>query len=396
MIAFFVMINAAWTYWVLSQEVVIRDLLQTLATQLEIRPYNAVALFREDLDSQLTDYGQIAYITYQSLVNEDRHGYINLRSFSQGAGKLGDVFFLQGEKRSLEAIFQNENYFASPYLKELSQKIYDGRIPVGLLKAGFIFPGYHSSLSWLGRGFVSILLLLNMLWATLLLFFLRKSRPLLERCKRLEEAGDKLMDQEIEVKISKDLAWLSHPNAMDAQDDEDTKINQPIKGKWNELFSENDLRHMNSQGQWYVHKHHVIGFPWGSCLTMKEKLHSQSYDFEVEVQKISGMEGFLLLFPCNGHQLYWVLGGWKNKRSEVAGYPQTVSKSKIERGRRYYCKIEVDAHEARGFLDGVHVWTLQREEIDRPSPDAGLAKGLGVGVWNSLTRFDRIRIVENI
>ncbi|MEZ4705135.1 MAG: hypothetical protein R3A11_08135 [Bdellovibrionota bacterium] len=358
-------------------------------------PYQVSNETLHQITSKLSSQRRIAYVTYQSLIEQERYGWINPRVFSRGAGKLKNVFETQGESKTIGLIMDQEEFFSSPYLKEISRIIKDDEISLAKVKVGFVFSGYHAQFPWLGRGFVSILMFLNALWGIFLIWFLQKSRPLLERGKSLLDV-EGTVDPEIEVKVSKDLAWLSHATRIDEEDNEDTKVNQAVRGKWAELLHSRDLENWNQTGQWYMTHGHVIGFPWGSSLTTKEILKSQCYDFEVETKKISGLEGFIVLFTCNGHQLFWVLGGWKNKRSEVAGFPQTVSKEKIQAGKRYYCKIEITRELARGFLDGKQIWSLRREEIDRPSPHVGLSKGIGVAVWNSMTRFERIRLVENL
>lgn len=84
------------------------------------------------------------------------------------------------------------------------------------------------------------------------------------------------------------------------------------------------------------------------------------YTYEVDARKLSGDEGFLVMFGVQdtGNYYWWNLGGWNNTRSaiqratgggatEVAGSTTT-----IETGRTYRVKVEVSGRSVKAYLDG--------------------------------------------
>jgi hypothetical protein len=108
-------------------------------------------------------------------------------------------------------------------------------------------------------------------------------------------------------------------------------------------------------------------------------------------RKIAGPDGFVILFPCDGLSLAWVVGGWGNRRSEVPGYPSTAKEGSLEKNRWYQLDVRIDTDTVEGWMDDALVWKLPRSEIRISSPDVGFPPGLGVAVWNTLARFRDIR-----
>ncbi|MEZ4845712.1 MAG: hypothetical protein R2877_01705 [Bdellovibrionota bacterium] len=109
------------------------------------------------------------------------------------------------------------------------------------------------------------------------------------------------------------------------------------------------------------------------------------------------VEGFAVLFfffQSQGKALTWMVGGWKNTRSEVIGYEHTKTNDVLDKFRWYYIKIESDAEKLVGFLDGRKIWEIQKKDLIDSGQDLGFQQGFGVAVWSSMARFQRIRIIS--
>lgn len=82
----------------------------------------------------------------------------------------------------------------------------------------------------------------------------------------------------------------------------------------------------------------------------------KDYTLTLKARKISGAEGFLILFaaPNDKDKAWWNLGGWGNKEHgvELRGVSQDHVAGKIETGRWYDIKIELQGPHIRCWLDG--------------------------------------------
>ncbi len=93
----------------------------------------------------------------------------------------------------------------------------------------------------------------------------------------------------------------------------------------------------------------------------------ENYTLELKAQKVTGNEGFLIMFGCKGKNLYWWnLGGWANTQSAVekgtASGRSTIGDTtaiKIDTGKWYDIKIEVTGESYKCYLDGklIHEFT---------------------------------------
>ncbi len=88
------------------------------------------------------------------------------------------------------------------------------------------------------------------------------------------------------------------------------------------------------------------------------------YTLTLKARKLSGTEGFLILFgaPDASTKSWWNLGGWDNTRHalEVPDGASTPMPGKIETGRWYDIKIEVQGSTAKAYLDGKLVQQARR------------------------------------
>jgi hypothetical protein len=80
------------------------------------------------------------------------------------------------------------------------------------------------------------------------------------------------------------------------------------------------------------------------------------YTLTLKARKLGGAEGFLIIFGSPGDDTtsWWNLGGWNNSqhRLEVPGIAQTQVAGRIETGRWYDIRIEVQGTTVKCYLDG--------------------------------------------
>ncbi len=80
------------------------------------------------------------------------------------------------------------------------------------------------------------------------------------------------------------------------------------------------------------------------------------YTLSLKARKLGGDEGFLILFQAPGDQTksWWNLGGWENTLHglEVPGVPLTQVRGRIETGRWYDIRIELQGQSIKCYLDG--------------------------------------------
>lgn len=108
-------------------------------------------------------------------------------------------------------------------------------------------------------------------------------------------------------------------------------------------------------------------------------------EFSLQARKVSGDEGFLVLFGVTGQNDYlWLnLGGWGNTRHAVehavSGGKRVVAdrQGRIETGRWYDVRVETRGSRFRCFLDGELI--LEGELRDTPKVFASATKDLKTG-----------------
>lgn len=86
------------------------------------------------------------------------------------------------------------------------------------------------------------------------------------------------------------------------------------------------------------------------------------YTLDLKARKISGREGFLILFHINDDEdrVWWNLGGWENTRNAIEWDETLDSKrGRIETGRWYDIKVEVRGAAVKCSLDGEVVHELK-------------------------------------
>jgi len=92
------------------------------------------------------------------------------------------------------------------------------------------------------------------------------------------------------------------------------------------------------------------------------------YTLSLKARKLSGNEGFLVMFGCKGRDRYWWnLGGWGNSRHALEFNQTPVGRGRrgrIESERWYDIKIELAGLQIRCYLDGelIHEASAPRQD----------------------------------
>jgi alpha-L-arabinofuranosidase len=91
------------------------------------------------------------------------------------------------------------------------------------------------------------------------------------------------------------------------------------------------------------------------------------YTLTLKAQKISGQEGFLVLFHISGDddRIWWNIGGWKNTQNGIEnGGTLDPKLGSIETGRWYDIKVVVQGKRVKCFLDGKLIHDLDYESAE--------------------------------
>jgi len=88
------------------------------------------------------------------------------------------------------------------------------------------------------------------------------------------------------------------------------------------------------------------------------------YTLTLKARKLSGAEGFLVLFHINGPEdrTWWNIGGWGNTSDAIeAGETLDSQPSRIETGRWYDIKVVVSGKRVKCYLDGETIHDLNSD-----------------------------------
>lgn len=101
------------------------------------------------------------------------------------------------------------------------------------------------------------------------------------------------------------------------------------------------------------------------------------YTFELKARKISGREGFLILFhnAKDDDRVWWNLGGWNNTQHAVEmGGTLDPKNAAIETGRWYDIKVVVRSDGVKCFLDGKLIHDVKPQRVKALYASASRAK----------------------
>jgi hypothetical protein len=334
----------------------------------------------------------IGYLVAVGYRSEYRSGSINASRLQAGSQNLVDFLRVRGDADTLSRLTQGDSGFPGPYLNVVSATLLPheserDRTPVGMVKVGFVLPGYP-----FGRGFE------NLVWALgatagvgiLALLVFAYGHPQ-QPPEWHRTGGVQFRGMPITGLDSSDEELNALTEAM--LDDDTTNVVDEYGRQWKILFDGKSLEGWKTQGDWYITEREIAGQPWGGSLINETVSSNGSYYFQFRAKKMAGPDGFIALFECDGKSLAWVIGGWRNTRSELAGYEKTRSELTIDRFRWYKVEVRVETDKIDALLDEQLVWSLPRSEIREPSPTKEFQRGVGFAIWSTLCKFKETRFV---
>lgn len=376
------------TAWINKQQKEFSKISQDLRHHIETRISKDQKLSPEEIQNLLKSNNRIALFAWENQLEKKQIGFLNVKCFDLGASKIAEYYNQHTTGEVLGQIIQNPQEFSNAFLKIEQQPVFRNmnglKVKAGHFTIGYLLPGFISKTPKSGsyydgyyKGWIFFLFSNVMIYP----FYLRRRK---NKSKYSSIKTDR-----------NHLDWLEKQLNTDGFEEDTTRDSEfEQKPGWTELFNQNDLKDWNVKGEWYVKEQCAIAFPWGSSLTTKYEIPFDKYEFEIEGQRMVGGEGFAVLFQSHGKQLVWMIGGWKNSRSEVIGHENTKTNDTLDKFRWYYIKIESDAEKIVGFLDGRKIWELPKNDIIESSLDLGFQRGFGIAVWASMARFQRIRIIS--
>jgi alpha-L-arabinofuranosidase len=136
----------------------------------------------------------------------------------------------------------------------------------------------------------------------------------------------------------------------------------PMRGAWEvhdgalrQTGSEMDCRAVTGNGKWSDY-----------CLSLKAR-------------KLGGEEGFLIMFALRGPdaRCWWNLGGWGNREHGIEGDGLDCPRvpGKIETGRWYDIRVDLQGSRIRCYLDGKLIHDISRSGVRSLYACAGLKQG---------------------
>lgn len=170
-------------------------------------------------------------------------------------------------------------------------------------------------------------------------------------------------------------------------------------GLWGELVWNRSFE-QNNAGQWQIADGQIVQQSMG---TDQRLLFGdpawRDYEFTLEARKLSGQEGFLILFRAAGDDdFYWCnLGGWGNQRHALErgrrgeGRWHIVGPAvdgQIDQGKWYRIKVRCEGPRFR-------VWLDDRMLIDfTDDARAHLAGRVGVGTWATRAAYRNLKVAS--
>ena len=137
----------------------------------------------------------------------------------------------------------------------------------------------------------------------------------------------------------------------------DFKVTKDGQDLWNGDLSKGLPTWRTTRGQWDI-KNGVLSqtSPDEDTRALFGDPSWSDYTFSLKARKLSGDEGFLILFgvPGDDTKSWWNIGGSDNTRNllEVPDIASTPADLKVETGRWYDIRIELKGATVRCFLDG--------------------------------------------
>lgn len=343
---------------------------------------------RRAFDSFVAREPRVGYLVVSDFRTGYRSGLFNTGALGFAGPDLEKFRKENGDSATLARIIRPREGFPGEYLHVVAVALTPNsessdRTPLGILKIGVVIPGYVPGVASFGRGFGNVVVALWSLCLAIGIGVLAW-RP---RTRTEPVLSVSLPPQESEA--LHDLAWLE----AESGETEIVEVDE-LGRSWKILFNGSDLTGWSPKGEWYVAEGEITGQPWGGSIVSMRVNPTPPYSFQATAKKLAGEDGFVILFTFREHFLSWVIGGWGNSRSEVAGYETTRSETSVSKGQWYHLELYVGTESLRGMINGVKVWELDAASVTHASPDAGFLQGIGMGVWSTLVKFRNLRFTN--
>ncbi len=164
-------------------------------------------------------------------------------------------------------------------------------------------------------------------------------------------------------------------------------------GLWGELVWNRSFEAGNANG-WTYADGVFTQKNYGNHVLLFGDENWTDYEVTLDAKKLSGKEGFLILFHAKGDNFYWAnLGGWDNERNafEVGTLASRrgVSNQKVgtfkpfQKGESYKLRLVVSGNTYKIFVDE----ELAVEVTSQEGPNSGK---FGIGTWDTHAEFSNI------
>jgi len=162
----------------------------------------------------------------------------------------------------------------------------------------------------------------------------------------------------------------------------DIRVTKDNKTLFASDFSKDMKPWKTQKGKWQVHdgllRQTDMDF---DCRAVVGDRNWKDYALSLKARKIAGREGFLIMFQLNDihTRCWWNLGGWGNREHGIEGIGTQCPRvpGKIETGRWYDIRIELQGARIRCYLDGRLIHDVSRAGLQSLYACAGLKRDSG-------------------
>lgn len=162
----------------------------------------------------------------------------------------------------------------------------------------------------------------------------------------------------------------------------DLKVTRGDKVLWQSDFSQGLKGWRTVHGKWEV-KDAALRQTSGDvdCRAIVGDKSWNEYTYSLKARKLGGAEGFLVMFRVQNDRAkaWWNLGGWGNVKHaiELGGVASPEVPGRIETGRWYDIRIELQGAAIRCYLDGKLVHDIQAPKLRSLCASAGRVQSSG-------------------
>ena len=363
-----------------------KEVAETVARYLK----DGLSLDQQALQEIFRSQPQLGYIIIDDWMNGLRTGHVNQRVIHDApetikqnmrSGDFDEVagYLIQEGKGGASIGFEVLQV-------ELRDELEPAAEPKAVVKMGYLVPGYLEMYRAIGVAQGALLLFVLIFLVSLF------------RSVRSKDAGDKAKVQVVESDVDSEQREEVDlfESAMSSEPTEVVAVGQAEDldyEQWIDLLSEDANADWDKRGSWYAISDFVMANPWQASLVRKD-INYRDYIYRVKAKKLVGSDGFVVLFPADGRFFVWVLGGWNNTRTELAGHSQTSVNHSVEPNRWYDLTVEILHDGVKGYINGDKTWEIPRSKLKEIDYSKDFLGGLGVGTWNTVVKFKDLFVLD--